>query len=85
MVRVPKNGTSTSVGEMLREEFLKPLNMSVHTLIEKMGVDDKTVEDLVSGKGYVTEEVAKGLERALGMEAKFWLNLQEVWDKSNEG
>jgi addiction module HigA family antidote len=65
---------------MLREEFLKPLGLSQADLAEKLGVSYPRVNELVHGKRGVTPDTALRLERLLGMEAQFWLNLQLAWD-----
>ena len=80
MVRIPTNGPPTHPGEMLLEEFLKPLGMSETELAEKIGVSYPRINELVRGKRGVTPDTALRLERLLGMEAQFWLNLQLAWD-----
>ena len=65
---------------MLLEEFLKPLNMTQVELAEKLGVSYPRLNELVHGKRGVTPDTALRLERLLGMEAQFWLNLQLAWD-----
>jgi len=61
---------------MLLEEFLKPLGLSQTDLAERLGVSYPRVNELVHGKRGVTLDTALRLERLLGMEAQFWLNLQ---------
>jgi antitoxin HigA-1 len=80
MMRVPKHGPPTHPGEMLREEFLKPLGLSQMALAEELGVSYPRINELVHGKRGVTPDTALRLERLFGMEAQFWLNLQLVWD-----
>ena len=80
MVRIPTNGPPTHPGEMLLEEFLKPLGMSQAALAEKIGVSYPRINELVRGKRGVTPDTALRLERLFGMEAQFWLNLQLAWD-----
>jgi len=80
MVRIPKNGPPTHPGEMLLEEFLKPLHMTQSDLAEKLGVSYPRVNELIHGKRGVTPDTALRLERLFGMEAQFWLNLQLAWD-----
>ena len=50
MVRIPKNGPPTHPGEMLLEEFLKPLNMPQSALAEKLGVSYPRVNELINKK-----------------------------------
>lgn len=80
MVRIPKNRPPTHPGEMLMEEFLKPLQLTQAELAEKLGVSYPRVNELIHGKRGVTPDTALRLERLFGMEAQFWLNLQLAWD-----
>lgn len=80
MVRIPKNGPPTHPGEMLLEEFLKPLHMTQSELAEKLEVSYPRVNELIHEKRGVTPDTALRLERLFGMEAQFWLNLQLAWD-----
>ena len=80
MVRIPKNGPPTHPGEMLLEEFLKPLKMTQSELAEKLGVSYPRVNELIHGKRGVTPDTALRLEKLFGMDAQFWLNLQLAWD-----
>ena len=65
---------------MLLEEFLKPLGITQTELAQRIGVSYPRVNELVHGKRGVTPDTALRLERLLGMEAQFWLNLHLVWD-----
>ena len=80
MIRVPTHGPPTHPGEMLLEEFLKPLGMSQAELAKRIGVSYPRVNELVRGRRGVTPDTALRLERIFGMEAQFWLNLQLAWD-----
>jgi antitoxin HigA-1 len=80
MVRIPTHGPPTHPGELLLEEFLKPLGLSQTALAEDLGVSYPRVNELVHGKRGVTPDTALRLERLFGMEAQFWLNLQLAWD-----
>src|SRR5256885_7526053 len=79
-MRIPTHGPPTHPGEMLLEEFLKPLGLSQTGLDERVGVSYPRVNELVHGKRGVTPDTALRLERLFGMEAQFWLNLQLAWD-----
>ena len=65
---------------MLLEEFLKPLGVSQTELAERLGVSYRRVNELVHGNPDMTPDTALRLERLLGVEAQFWLNLQLAWD-----
>ncbi len=80
MIRIPKNGPPTHPGEMLLEEFLKPMGITQSELAERMGVSYTRVNELVHAKRGATPDTALRLERLLGMDAQFWLNLQLAWD-----
>lgn len=80
MVRIPTHGPPTHPGEMLLEEFLKPLGLSQVELAKLIGVSYPRVNELIHGKRGMTPDTALRLERLFGMEAQFWLNLQLAWD-----
>ena len=80
MVRIPTHGPPTHPGEMLLEEFLKPLGMTQRELAEKIEVSYSRINELIRNKRGVTPEMAVRLEQLFGMEAQFWLNLQLAWD-----
>ena len=73
----------TSPGEILLEEFLKPMKMTQQQLAERMGVGVQTVNLIVNGKRAITAETALRLELVFGTSAQFWLNGQmavDLWD-----
>jgi len=80
MVRIPKYGPPTHPGEMLLEEFLKPLSITQSEVAEKLGVSYPRINELIHGKRGITPDTALRLEQLFGMEAQFWLNLQLAWD-----
>ncbi|MBV7328775.1 HigA family addiction module antidote protein [Chloroflexi bacterium TSY] len=79
-MRIPTHGRPTHPGEMLLEEFLIPLGMTQVELATKLKVSYPRINELIHGKRGITPDTALRLERLLGMEAQFWLNLQLVWD-----
>jgi addiction module HigA family antidote len=80
MDRIPTNGPPTHPGEMLLEEFLRPIGMSQTELAAKIGVSYPRINELIHGKRGITPDTALCLEQLFGMEAQFWLNLQLAWD-----
>ena len=80
MVRIPSHGPPTHPGEMLLEEFLKPMGLTRRQLATRLGVSYPRVNELVRGKRGITPDTALRLDRLFGMEAQFWLNLQLAWD-----
>ena len=79
-MRLPKNRAPTHPGEMLLEEFIKPLGIRQTDLAEWMGVSYPRLNEIVHGKRGVTPDTALRLEQVFGPDAQFWLNLQVAWD-----
>ena len=67
-------------GEMLREEFLIPLQLSANRLALELRVPVTRISELVSGRRAITADTALRLERYFGMSADFWLGLQKDFD-----
>ena len=65
-------------GEILLEEFLKPLAMSQYRLAHELGVPPPRVNEIVHGKRAVTADTALRLGRYVGTSAHFWMNLQSM-------
>jgi addiction module HigA family antidote len=80
MIRVPTDRTPTHPGEMLVEEFLKPMGLTQRELAQAIHVPYQRVNEIVNGKRGMTPSTALRLEKYLGMSASFWLNLQLRWD-----
>ena len=80
MVRVPTHEPPTTPGEMLVEEFLRPLGMTQEETAKRLGISLPRLNQVIKGKRAVTPDTALRLERLLGMSAGFWLNLQQRWD-----
>lgn len=80
MVSVPASRAPTHPGEMLKAEFLDPLGITQVDFAKAIGVSFQRLNEMVRGKRGMTPDTALRLERALGMEAQFWLNLQLRWD-----
>jgi addiction module HigA family antidote len=78
--RLPENRPPTHPGEMLLEEFLKPLAISQSALAVRMGISFPRLNEIVHGKRGVTPDTALRLSRVVGMSADFWLGLQQDWD-----
>jgi len=80
MIRVPTSRPPTHPGEMLKAEFLDPLGLTQRELASRLGVSYPRVNELVHARRGVTPDTALRLERLLGVEAQFWLNLQLAWE-----
>ena len=70
----------TSPGEILQEEFLKPLGLTQKQLADHIGYDLKFINRIVNGHSAVTAEMAVRLAAALGTTPEFWLNAQQAVD-----
>lgn len=78
--RLPTNRPPTHPGEMLLEEFLKPLGISQSAFAVRLGVSFPRLNEVINGKRCVTPDIALRLAQVLGMSADFWLSLQSDWD-----
>ena len=67
-------------GEILLEEFLKPLGVTQYRLAKEIGVPQRRIGEIVAGKRAITADTAARLAVFFGMEAEFWLNLQARYD-----
>jgi len=75
-----------SVGEMLEEEFMKPLGLTQTALASAMGVERRLVNELCNGRRAVTVDTALMLARVFGNTPEFWLNVQrrtDLWEALN--
>jgi antitoxin HigA-1 len=79
-IMIPKNRLPVHPGEILLEEFLKPLGMSQVELARKMRVPIQRVNTLINGKRDMTAETPGLLTRVLKTSAQFWMNLQTARD-----
>lgn len=74
--RLPQKRPPTHPGEMLLEEFLKPLGMSQSAFAIRLGVSFPRLNEIILRKRAVTSDTALRLARVLGIPADFWLGLQ---------
>ena len=80
MVRIPTNRPPTHPGEVLAEEFLKPLGITQTAFAEAIDVSYPRLNEIIHGKRGVTPDTALRLSRLFGTTPEFWLNLQLAWD-----
>jgi addiction module HigA family antidote len=66
-------------GRILREEFMEPARISQYRLAQATGLSQVQVGNIIRGKRGITAETALRLERALGMSAQTWMNLQTLY------
>ena len=67
-------------GEILLEEFLKPMNLSQNKLAKEIQVPPRRINEIVLGKRSITADTAIRLGKYFGIEASLWLNLQNLYD-----
>ena len=67
-------------GEVLLEEFIKPMNLSQNRIAIGIGVDARRLNEIVLGKRAVTADTALRLARYFGNSPQFWLGLQNQYD-----
>lgn len=67
-------------GEVLLEEFIKPMDLSQNRLAINIGVDARRINEIVLGKRSVTADTALRLARFFGNSPQFWLGLQTQYD-----
>jgi addiction module HigA family antidote len=67
-------------GEVLREEFLEPLDVTQYRLAKSIDVPPRRINEIVLGKRGITADTALRLARFFGTSARFWMNLQAHYD-----
>lgn len=80
------NRKPASVGEIMKLEFMEPLNLTQQALAAALGVKDSFVEEICNGERAVCVETAYLLGRAFENSPEFWLNTQvrcDMWDFQN--
>ena len=71
-------------GEVLFEEFLKPMNISQNRLGRDLKVSPRRINEIIHGKRSITADTALRLSRYFGNSARFWLGLQMDYDLDAE-
>ena len=78
--RLTRHRPPTRPGEMLLEEFVKPLAITQSELASRLGISFPRLNEIIRGKRTITSDTALRLARVLGMSADFWLGLQLDWN-----
>lgn len=78
--RLPRKRPPTHPGEMLFEEFVKPLGLTQTELARRLDVSYPRLNEIIKGRRSVTPNTALRLSHVIGMSADFWLGLQQDWD-----
>ncbi|MCI5140511.1 MAG: addiction module antidote protein, HigA family [Candidatus Electrothrix sp. ATG1] len=80
MIRIPTHRTPTHPGEMLLEEFLRPMEITQRELAEAIHVPYQRINQIINGKRGVSPSTALRLAKFFGVSADFWMNIQLRWD-----
>ncbi len=72
-------------GEILKEEFLEPLEISAYRLSKETFIPQTRVSEILKGNRRITADTALRLAKFFGTSAKFWLGLQDDYDLEEEG
>ena len=67
-------------GEILREEFMKPLNLSANALAQRLGVTTAHVNEIANERRGITADTALRLARCFSTTPEFWMNLQQRYE-----
>ncbi len=67
-------------GEILATEFLEPLGISQYRLAQATGLSQTRISEIVRGKRAISTQTALRLSRALGVDDRFWINIQTDYD-----
>ena len=76
----PENRIPTHPGEVLLEEFLKPMQISQVSFAKHVGVPLQRINEIVRGKRGITPDTAWRFAQAFGTTPAFWMNLQMAYD-----
>lgn len=79
-LRLSEGAPPTHPGEMLQEEFLKPLGVSQKQLADAIHISESQVKEIVEESTRLTPNVALRLARYIGPSVGFWMNCQLAWD-----
>lgn len=71
-------------GEVLKEEFLTPLNITAYRLAKDTNIPQTRVSEIVHGNRSITADTAMRFSKYFGTSAEFWLNLQNLYDLEEE-
>ncbi|MEX1188211.1 MAG: HigA family addiction module antitoxin [Bacteroidia bacterium] len=75
-----KNLRNIHPGEILQEEFLKPLEISAYRLSKDISIPQTRISEIVKGNRRITADTALRLSKYFGNSAKFWLGIQDDYD-----
>lgn len=77
---IPRNRVPTHPGEILFEEFLKPLDITQTAFARHLGVPLRRINEIIKGKRAISPETAQLLSASLRTSPQFWMNAQTAYD-----
>ena len=80
MIRIPTHRSPTHPGEMLLEEYLKPMGLTQRELADSIHVPYQRINEIINGRRGVTPSTALRLSKFFRVSPDFWMNLQLRWD-----
>ncbi|WP_416672590.1 HigA family addiction module antitoxin [Egbenema bharatensis] len=80
MIRIPTHRPPTHPGEMLLEEFLKPMGLTQQQLAEAVHLPYQQINEIINGDRAISPSTALRLAKYFKMSPDFWLNNQQGWD-----
>ena len=80
MIRIPTHRAPTHPGEMLSEDFLKPMGLTQRELADAIHVSYQRINEIINTRRGITPSTALRLSKFFGVSADFWMNLQLRWD-----
>lgn len=83
---LPKRRNPTHPGEVLAEEFLKPLNISVAKFVKDLGDkwNERRLESVINGEEGISTETARKFADLLRTTPEFWIHLQRIFDEGKK-
>ena len=78
--RLPARRPPTHPGEMLLEEFLRPMGITQVAAARRLRISTNRLNELIRGRRGMTADTALRLSRWLGTTPQFWMHLQVAWD-----
>ena len=85
MFDLPENRVSTHPGAILKEDFINPMGITICDAADAMGINRVELSEIVNGRRAIDIDSAKKIAKFSGTYAKFWLDLQEDYDKTKKG
>lgn len=81
---IMKNLDNIHPGEVLKEEFMEPLNITAYRISKDLGIPQTRISEILKGRRRISADTALRLSKYFGNSAKFWLGLQDDYDLEEE-